>query len=36
MTPRTKVGAWGKGVAGVQPRISRTAIMSMQNVWTPI
>src|SRR5579875_45022 len=35
-TPRTKLGDFGKAVAFVQPRISRTDMMSTQNSWAPI
>src|SRR3954464_10927643 len=36
ITPRTKLGDWGRGVAAVQPRISRTDMMSTQYSWSPI
>ena len=36
MTPRTKAGECGRGVAGVQPRISRTDMMSTQNSCAPM
>src|SRR6185437_16094490 len=36
ITPRTKSGVRGRGVAAVQPRISRTDMMSTQNSCSPM
>ncbi len=36
ITPRTKLGACGSAVAGVKPRISRTAMISTQNSCVPM